>query len=716
MRHFAFENGLGVCLALPQDSPETQLPQQTRLQILARMREATHAWFRQGEAYLRSQSVDRETSLRRMVVDRSLFDEANDRFEFRADQFGFVTPTRMAYEPSPTTLVCGKCGLLRPCRDVNEMLAHLRAATLQCKHPKHLETRPPSSCDWRQFEPILVHPSGSWRPAGTDTLDRDPATGDIYRRHAICESCGSTEFEVDTKKVTLGGWFLKCARCGVKRNVAWTDHDEEYLRLQPFPGVTLEDARMEKISYGAAVAFSPHAETFVDLPEGDALKVLESHRLVDLHAFLARRCGYVAVSPQPEAAAEILERRGGEANAIATRIRSLLGVVAKLGGPGAPGAADLLELARAAVAEALDRDLIQTEAALPYDLSEAARTRSEVWASRYDPFRLAVEHRALTDTKLSGRQESGRASYVPFATPDERLSPWRNDPDEAAGSPRLAFGLRFLGISDAGLVPQFELCRFTYGYSRTSSTPAPQRPTRRTPVRLTLFPKTTVGDAGHVHPVYVLRQKNEAFYFRLDEGRVRDWLTRLSCVDADMLGSEPSLAGALLRSSAATPMDRFLTRHDRGSPNEARPCTLYAASYALLHSMAHHVIRTMARLSGLDEGGLGEYLFPVDLAFVVYRSGMTMDLGDLSSLWRNSWEPFINELCRYQDSLGCNVGSLCAEQGGACPDCLMVPEVCCLAGNRYLSRSLMTGEGVPSFMDIPDGRVTGFLEIARGES
>jgi hypothetical protein len=127
--------------------------------------------------------------------------------------------------------------------------------------------------------------------------------------------------------------------------------------------------------------------------------------------------------------------------------------------------------------------------------------------------------------------------------------------------------------------------------------------------------------------------------------------------------------------------------------------------------MAHHVIRTLARLSGLDEGNLGEYLFPADLAFVVYRSGMTLDLGDLSSLWRNSWEPFLNELRRYQDSLGCNVGSLCSEQGGACPDCLMVPEVGCVAGNRYLSRSLLTGEGLPSFMDVPGLRLTGFLEL-----
>jgi len=279
-----------------------------------------------------------------------------------------VTPTRIAYEPSPTTLVCGTCGLLRPSRDVRDMLAFLQAASQRCQHPRHADSRPPSVCDWRQFEPILVHPSGSWRPVGTDTTDRDPATGDIYRRRAICESCGSTDFEVDTKKVTLGGWFLKCARCGVKRNVALTDHDEEYLRLQGYPGVALEDARMEKISYGASVAFSPHAETFVDLPEGDALRVLESHRLAELCAFVARRCGYIAAPPAPEEAAAELERRGGDANSIAARIRDLLGIAVTLGGPVAPAAADLLRLARNAVQEALDRGLIETAAALPYDL------------------------------------------------------------------------------------------------------------------------------------------------------------------------------------------------------------------------------------------------------------------------------------------------------------------------------------------------------------
>jgi hypothetical protein len=42
----------------------------------------------------------------------------------------------------------------------------------------------------------------------------------------------------------------------------------------------------------------------------------------------------------------------------------------------------------------------------------------------------------------------------------------------------------------------------------------------------------------------------------------------------------------------------------------------------------------------------------------------------------------------------------------------MIPEVSCVAGNRYLSRSLLTGEGIPSFMDIQGGRIRGYLELS----
>lgn len=702
MRHFAFESGLGVCLAVPAAASEANLHDGTKQQIYARLREATTSWFQQGQAFLAGQSTAREEALRPFVVDASLYDEATERYEFRPDVFGFVTPTQMGYEPSPTTLSCGACGLLRPCRDANDMLDFLRNASIACQDPK-VGGGPVNRCEWRQFEPVLVHASGSWRALGTEVTDVD--NGVIYKRRTLCESCGSNQFRVDTKKVALSSWFLRCAACGVKHNLAWTDHDQDYLALLGRPEITLEDARMEKISYGASVAHTPQSETFVDLPDADALRMLEPGRLDELRQFIGRRCGYLEAAPSPQDALLELRRKGEGAQRLATRIEDLLAIVEALKAAGVPVTPSVTRQIDDAVSEAREQGFLSSTVALPPELELKARDRTNRWASRFDPLRLAAEHTALARTKLSGGSEGSRAGFVPFATPDERLSPWRRG-EESVEAAVVARAFEALGVAQAGLIPKFQLCRFSYGYSRTSSSPVPQR--GRAPVRLKLFPKTDVGELGNVHPVYVLRQTNEAFYFKLDEQRVVSWLRKLDCQDAALLASEPSLAGALLTS--AHPMNRFLTEHDRASPTgEHRPPHLYAATYGLLHSMAHHVMRTMARLSGLDEGGLGEYLFPVDLAFVVYRSGMTMDLGDLSSLWRNAWRPFLGELRSYSTSLGCNVGSLCGEQGGACPDCLMIPEVSCVASNRYLSRSLLTGEGRPTFMDFPPGHPQGFL-------
>jgi hypothetical protein len=87
-------------------------------------------------------------------------------------------------------------------------------------------------------------------------------------------------------------------------------------------------------------------------------------------------------------------------------------------------------------------------------------------------------------------------------------------------------------------------------------------------------------------------------------------------------------AGAL---GAAVKMDRFL----EGVPKSDDP-PAYLYLYTLLHSYARLVMKQISEYSGLDLGSLGEYVFPADLAFVVYRNGTTMDLGNLSAMWRNS--------------------------------------------------------------------------------
>lgn len=716
MRHFAFENGLGICLASPVPSNPIPLAGNTPDQIHRRLHEAARAWFVEGSTRLAAKDPIREDKLRHLIVDESLFDPGNRVFEYRRDVFGFVEPKRMGYEIAPTTLVCGTCGLLKPCSSAARMEIFLNQAEKECQDPQSA-SKSTRRCRWRQFEPIFVHPSGAWRSVDVKSLEMFPGATTPSRFTASCESCGHQQFKVDMSKVTLSGWYLKCAKCGVKTGWNWTDNDEEYLRVQargrqtgedgvPTYVANPDDARMEKISYGAAIAYIPQSETFVDLPHADVLRLTEAVHMADLCDFIGSRAGYFAKLPLPAQAALELAKGGAEAQAISVRITRNLAAAAGLRQIDAELAEQQQEEAEKAVREACDKKFLKLDINVPDSIRMNIAERSQKWASRYDPFQLIIEHAALEKTKLSMLMDSGRPAFVRFVDPDEQLGPWKVGTAEAdEGKKKVYVAFSKLGILQAGLIPKFELCRFTYGYSRTSS--GPVHPKRDIPVRLKLFPKTQVHDQPDtVHPIYVMRQKNEAFYFRLDEGRVREWLVLLGCEDSILL-NEPSLVASLLQS--ARPMNRFLTEHDQQPAMQPK---IYSAVYALLHSMAHHVIRTMSRLSGLDEGGLGEYLFPADLAFVVYRSGMTMDLGDLSSLWRNSWEAFLNELVNFPDSLGCNVGSLCAEQGAACPDCLMIPEVTCIAGNRYLSRSLLTGEGHPSFMDMGGRRVTGYLELA----
>lgn len=81
-----------------------------------------------------------------------------------------------------------------------------------------------------------------------------------------------------------------------------------------------------------------------------------------------------------------------------------------------------------------------------------------------------VEHSALTRTKLRGEIVGGRASYVDFTNPDEWLVP-PGSPQRATMVQNAEEAMRFLGVRRAGLISKFDLCKFSYGYSRVSNTP-----------------------------------------------------------------------------------------------------------------------------------------------------------------------------------------------------------------------------------------------------
>jgi len=263
-----------------------------------------------------------------------------------------------------------------------------------------------------------------------------------------------------------------------------------------------------------------------------------------------------------------------------------------------------------------------------------------------------------------------------------------------------------LGMAEMGLIREFDLCRFTYGFTRMRAEPSFEKRNMQMPVRLSLFSWLSNGRK----PIYAVEQANEALYVRLDPVQVYRWLKAVGPDDSFAwdAGNKESLGAHLLEH--AVPFGRFLSKVQKDGPASS-----YLYVYTLLHTYAHVLIKGVAEHSGLDVSSLGEYLFPADFALVVYRNGTTMDLGNLSSLWRNMGYRFLDYLLEPRTLL-CNSGTTCDQfSGGACPDCIMVPETSCVASNQLLSRAVLSGGEPPREDGTHRGqRISGFLEVVNG--
>jgi hypothetical protein len=327
------------------------------------------------------------------------------------------------------------------------------------------------------------------------------------------------------------------------------------------------------------------------------------------------------------------------------------------------------------------------------------------FGSRYDPLVLAAEHEALRRSKLNATNVAdARSPFVRFTHLDRDLAP-RTPQALAVQQDRTKLLLGALGIEDMGLVREFDLCRFTHGYTRMSTDPLIEKSDQQQmefSVRLNLFQALGNGKI----PIYVVTQANEAVYVRLRPTVVYEWLRKVGVTDLPDWSSEGDLKlGAHILQSAA-PFGKYFSELDPGQPNT------YRYVYTLLHTYAHSLMKAVAEFSGLDMGSLGEYLFPADLAFVVFRNGTTMDLGNLSALWRNYNNVFLEHLLEPR-SLMCGAGSLCDSSGGACPSCIVIPETSCVAANQLLSRSVLRSGPAPREDQSQQGQqIPGYLDIS----
>ncbi|HXV84917.1 MAG TPA: hypothetical protein VEG60_34150 [Candidatus Binatia bacterium] len=704
---FTFEGGLGACIAKSILSRKAELDADTRDQIALRMDELIRSWY---AAARNCRQVGKPEVLPLQCLEKPLLTDYGEVAPFNEDRFVYFLPNEMGYIPAPLTFVCKTCKLVRTYRRLEDLEKSLDILENQdkCPHPKGKQGR----CDWRQLDVVLVHWSGNWENMMPHQWNWSPEKKDAVLYEGRCV-CGGQDFTLEQHAPAIGEWFFRCASCGRPLSEKPFQNDPDTIRIlghRMTDPANLTAARMEITSYRASQVHYVQADQFINFRDDKSkrLRLLLPGNIAALEDFIAQRFGF---DRAPLSEVELEKAiKDAKLDAEWDKFKSQMAAIVQLEGMVSEN--PVLEVSLQAAKRARDdiirdwesRGIVRPKVTLPSALHAGIVTRTASFASRYDPFRLAVEHVALKETKLDpNAKKGGRRAFVPFDRLDEDLAP-ASEVEKKRVEDETRSYLDQLGIQTMGLVREFDLCRFSFGYSRVS--PVPVLKDKRhldMPVRLRLFPSVYVDDKVR-YPVYVITQANEAFYVQLNEDMVYEWLRRLSCGDFFSRGSAANwrIGAGLLE--AAPAFDRHLQNLRRSASG-----SVYYYTYTLLHTYAHVIMKQISEFSGLDLGSLGEYIFPADVAFVVYRSGTTMDLGNLSALWRNSNISFLRSLLRNK-TLECGSGSLCVHRGGACPDCIMVPETSCIAGNSLLSRSVLRGYGRPKLDDRP-GVIEGFLNV-----
>lgn len=683
---FTWEGAKGICRSVPIPADPENVQPATRLLVQSGVSEFASSWFERASRIRPNIPIE-------LILDDAFYDAHSLAITPNWHQdFQLNDPKAVGYVPYPLLYRCATCGSLREF----ESLADQRRRRLPARCGDH-------TARWTQLDVVYAHWSGRIEPLSPFKYHYDAGRGEATRIMQ-CE-CGSEDFRLRNQAPVFSEWRFVCSGCGSTREVKQPDKLtwEALERDLQETGRQYEfvEVNMMPVSYRANSAFYPQKGNFIEFADPDVVNLLRPDRQSDLLQETARIHAFPFDAPSDDDNRQALmgtsfENEWGE-------YEDCLRFAENSRGRGQNARADgLLQDAAALKNKWIEAGIIARGTVQSASLANNVATRSD-WARRYDPLRLTIEHDRFVREHIAAAKTVHRA--VDLMAPDRLLSDAYGDETrmrryrDEIGQP-----LADIGVAELVLIRGLPVCEFSFGYTRVSADPVYVREinNRRInmPVWLNAFPPMRNGR----RPIYVTRQNNEALYFRLDENRVRRWLEANGVAG---LGTERSVGATLLETyrDFGTFLDEFKQREGRGAAQ--REVSAYV--YLLLHSLAHQVMQSLGDVSGLDRDGLGEYVFPADLAFVVYRRGMTPDLGNVSAMWRNRSREFLRRM-RDARALRCGSGSLCDTRGGACPACIMVSEVTCIASNQLLSRASLRGGAAPTWEPPGSPALIGFFD------
>lgn len=691
---FTFEGNLTVCESLPRKEYRSiQITDYAERQIYDAIEEKIGAWY--------TSAMNAETApTPDMCVDEKLLTKDTTALQEPMNKavFGFVEPAEMGYKPALLSFVCTNCKLVRAFENLRQFESR-KNELKQC-----LCSVVGEKGRWRQLDIVFVHPNGNYEQPLPWQWYYDNKSSSKIKAKSRCEACGCEDVRLDDKSAQIGKRFYFCANsdCNLPRDDRWLQNDKEYI-VKFAPNTQkerpIEEIRMKPVSYRSNAVHYPMQDMIIDFGKSDRLEVLNDLTNSKLIGAIADRFELTRSKPSLEEMREAVNSSGK-----AEEWNEYDGLYKFREQGGQP---DVVLDAITEKIEKLERKweeegIIFPKSDVPLELVKNLERRREMFARKFDPFRLLIEHETLLEELVSEkRMENGMRYFTPMDNLDEYVGP-EDEEDRKNLNKEHRRIMDSAGIETLGLLRKFQTIQYSFGYTRVDSTPTTSYINdKEVPVRLKLFSDVNV-DGDRKKPVFVLKQNNEAIYVKLNEDAVRKWLVSIDCEEGV---SELPIGQQYLMN--AFPMGQFLDVLPSASLTKP---SFSLALYTLLHSYSHHLMHDIAEFSGLGIGSLGEYIFPADMAFIVYRRGMTMDLGNLTSMLRNNAPAFLDYLDDRRN-LDCGSGSLCYSRGGACPDCILIPEVSCITQNHLLSRTVLIGKDHPKKYGF-NSTIQGFMKIA----
>lgn len=246
-----------------------------------------------------------------------------------------------------------------------------------------------------------------------------------------------------------------------------------------------------------------------------------------------------------------------------------------------------------------------------------------------------------------------------------------------------------LGIVNLSILEAFPLLLAAIGYSRVYSEPKPGT---------TAMLRPFIDNRPKI-PIYAIQSTTEAMMFELDPWREAAWLLENAFVEAP---NTPFKDQSHLRLWLLGQQELFLQQKEahlelmswEKEQGHEMVNTTSAVLFGLLHSLSHMLIIAASTLVGFEADSLGEYLFPIAGAGVIYAAGhQEFTLGGIVSAFRMNLGYWLRGA--YEAAQRCIYDPLCKSRGAACHACSYL-HFSCPHFNRTLSRSFLLGGPVSS--------------------